>query len=82
MVERFNCTLRWKIYGFHTLSCQGRFIDKLGDMVSAYNRTKHFTTGFVLVKVSRTNAEEVFVKLYKKGKRKEGSASFNKGNHV
>ena len=36
MVERFNRTLRRKIHGFLTFFRQERFIDKLGDMVSAH----------------------------------------------
>ena len=72
MVERFSHTLRQKIHGFLTFSCQERFIDKLGDMVPAYNPTKHSSTGFALVEANRANAEEVFVRLYKKGKHKEG----------
>ena len=82
MVERFNRTLRRKIHGFLTFSRQGRFIDKLGDMVSAYNHTKHSSTGFAPVEVNRANAEEVFVRLYEKGKCRERSALFDKGNHV
>ena len=35
MVARFNSTLKGKIHGFLEFSHQGRFIDKLGDMVSA-----------------------------------------------
>ena len=35
MVETFNGKLEWKINGYLTFSRQGRFINKLGDMVSA-----------------------------------------------
>ena len=41
-------------------------------MVSAYNQTRHSSTGFVLIKINKTNSEEVFFRLYeRKGIRME-----------
>ena len=47
------CTLRRKIYKNLTLF-------RLGDMVAAYNHTRHCFTGFAPAKVERSNVEEVF----------------------
>ena len=82
MVERFNRTLEHKIHGYLTFSYQSRYIVTLSDMVAAYDHTRHSFTGFAPVKVDRSNAEEVFFKLYKRGRYKEGAALFSKGDHV
>ena len=45
IVERFNKTLRAKIHRYLTYTGGSRFIDVLPDIVDAYNRSTHASTG-------------------------------------
>jgi hypothetical protein len=67
LVERFNRTLRRRIHAYLTRVRHGRYIDRLADMVEAYNRTVHGATGVAPNDVSSENAADIFVRLYEPG---------------
>jgi hypothetical protein len=65
LVERFNRTLRRKIHAYLTRFREGRYIDRLSEMVDAYNRTPHSALdGLAPVDVNSTNAADLFVSMY------------------
>jgi hypothetical protein len=65
LVERFNKTLRRKIHAYLTRFREGRYIDRLSDMVDAYNRMPHSTlNGLAPIDVNSHNAADLFVSMY------------------
>ena len=64
IVERFNRTLRGKLYRFMTATKSKRFIHKLQDIVLAYNSTKHSATGVAPIHVGPHNREKIHQRLY------------------
>ena len=65
IVERFNRTLRSKLWRFFTASKQERYVDVLQHLVDSYNKTTHNSTGYAPADVNVMNAEDVWRKLYK-----------------
>ena len=65
IVERFNRTLRAKMWRYFTASNQQRYVDVLQHLVDSYNETVHSSTGIAPSKINVMNAEEVWRKLYK-----------------
>ena len=64
IVERFNRTLRAKIHRYLTHTKSKRYIDRLDDMIDAYNSSVHSSTGVAPRDVNETNAGQIFIKLY------------------
>jgi hypothetical protein len=65
LVERFNRTLRRKIHAYLTRFRDARYVDRLSDMVDAYNRTPHSAlNGLAPVDVNSNNAADLFVSMY------------------
>ena len=64
MVERFNRTLRDKIYRYMTAKASKRFVHILPDLVKAYNETPHSATGEKPDDVGPDNREAVNQRLY------------------
>lgn len=64
MVERFNRTLRQKLWRYFTATRRDRYIDILQDVVDSYNRSIHRTTGYAPEKVNVMNADMVWKNMY------------------
>ena len=64
IVERFNRTLKKKIYAYLTHTRSGRYIDDLQDFVDAYNDTPPSGTRRAPNVIDETNSEEVYNRLY------------------
>ncbi len=64
IVERFNRTLKMKLWRFFTLSSQYRYINVLDEIVSSYNNTFHRTIGMSPNSVSSKNMEEIWWRMY------------------
>jgi transposase InsO family protein len=64
IVERFNRTLKSKIYKYMTSKNTKRYVDVLPQITNAYNSTRHSQTKFRPIDVSVDNQEEVFRNLY------------------
>lgn len=80
LVERFQKTLKGRIYRYLTASGGYRYIDKLQDFVAAYNHAPHGT-----LKMSPLQASEdtsVFHTLYEKDKKKKPKPNFKVGTFV
>jgi len=64
VVERFNRTLKTKMWKYFTHHNTYKFTDVLQDMVHSYNHTHHRTIGRAPVTVTTENAGEVREKMY------------------
>ena len=64
VVERFNRTIKERIYRYFTHKNTRRYIDVLDDLVYAYNHTYHRSIGMTPVDVSTENEERVRCRLY------------------
>ena len=64
IVERFNRTLKTRMYRAFTARGNHRWIDIFQDLVNGYNRTKHRSTKFAPNDVSAENENEVRGNLF------------------
>ncbi len=64
IVERFNRSLRQKIHTLLTYDPDAGYLRALPDLVDAYNRTPHGSTGKRPIDVDESNAEDIFLRLY------------------
>jgi hypothetical protein len=65
VVERFNRTLKERMYRYFTYKDTERYIDVLDDLMYAYNHKVHRTTKFAPVDVTIANSEQVFENSFK-----------------
>src|SRR5258708_33263398 len=65
VVERFNRTIKEKIYRYMFHFRTKRFINVLQDIVTNYNSTTHSRTKFIPSEVNKENEQLVFSNLYK-----------------
>ena len=81
VVERFNRTLKQRIYRYFTVKNTLNFVPVLQDLVKGYNRSYHRSIKRAPTQVIEANSPEVWETLYeKKGKRKK--PRFNVGDRV
>ena len=64
VVERFNRTLKTKMYRYFTHVNTRRYVDVLDDLLHSYNSTYHRSIGMAPVEVGPHNEEEVRGRLY------------------
>lgn len=64
VVERFNRTLKSRLFKYVTSQGDERYIDKLPDIVNAYNETWHRSIRMKPIEVDDNNEDEVFNNLY------------------
>ena len=64
VVERFNRTLKTRMWRYFTKHQTWRYIDVLQDLVQSYNNTPHRSIGMAPSQVSSQNQEEVWQRLY------------------
>ena len=64
--ERFNRTLKEKMYRYFTHSNTLRYVDVLPALISSYNDTTHSATGLKPSEVNLSNESLVLKKLYRK----------------
>ena len=83
VVERFNHTLRERLYRYFTAANTLRFDDALPQLVEGYNATRHRSIGMVPWDVTWKNEEAVYKRLYEKRlKAKPPQAKFKVGDCV
>ena len=66
MVERFNCTLKTRMWKYFTANNTRVYIDILQDIVKGYNNSYHRSMDPALASVSLLNVGQVRKKLYGK----------------
>jgi hypothetical protein len=64
VAERFNRTLKSKMWRYFTHKNTYRYVDVLQDMIHSYNHTRHRTIGCAPVEVKAENTDEIRVKMY------------------
>jgi len=64
VVERFNRTLKTKMYRYFTHANTRRYVDVLDDLLHSYNNTYHRSIGMAPFEVGPHNEDEVRARLY------------------
>ena len=64
VVERFNKTLKARMWRYFTKVQTWRYIDVLQDLVRTYNDTRHRSLGMAPSQVTARNQEKVWQRLY------------------
>ena len=64
VVERFNRTIKSKMWRYFTYAHTRRYLDVLNDLVHSYNNTYHRTIGMKPVEVDSTNEQQVRERMY------------------
>ena len=64
IVERFNRTLKNKMFKYFTMKGNRRYIDVLQDLLNSYNNCVHRSIKMAPNQVTETNKSEVFNNLY------------------
>jgi len=83
VVERFNRTLKERLYRYFTAANTLRFDDVLPDLVQGCNATRHRSIGMVPQDVTWENEEAVWKRLYgKRLKGKRPQPKFKVGDRV
>ena len=83
VVERFNRTLKERLYWYFTAANTLRFDDVLPQLVQGYNVTRHRSIGMAPRNVTRENEEAVGKRLYEKWlKAKRPPPKFKVGDRV
>ena len=81
IVERFNRTLKTKMWKYSTHRETLTYVDVLPDMVESYNHTVHRTIGIPPAEVTWANQTTVSKRLYGR-KRPKKSCKFSPGDRV
>lgn len=81
VVERFNRTLKQKMYRYFTAKRTRRYVDVLSDLIYSYNNTYHRSIGMSPSEVTTDNEDEVRARLYP-AKRKTLNWKFKVGDKV
>ena len=80
IVERFNRTLKTRMWRYFTKNQSVRYLDVLQDFVRSYNKTYHRSIGMAPPEVNGTNQESVWQRLY--GHEGGGTPKFRIGDRV
>ena len=80
IVERFNRTLKTRMWRYFTKNQSVRYLDVLQDFVRSYNKTYHRSIGMAPSEVNGTNQESVWQRLY--GHEGGGTPKFRIGDRV
>ena len=64
VVERFNRTLKQKMYSYFTAKRARRYVDVLPDLIDSYNNTYHRTIGMAPSEVTTDNEDQARTRLY------------------
>ncbi len=80
IVERFNRTLKNRMYKYFTANNTRRYLDILDDLVTGYNNTVHTSIGMKPVNVTESDQVRIRQKLY--GKPVSKGYKYKIGEHV
>ena len=64
LVERFNRTLKSRLYRYMTHRHTSRWIDALNDVLNSYNRSRHRSIGMAPIDVTSDNEDELARRQY------------------
>jgi hypothetical protein len=81
VVERFNRSLKERIYRYFTYKNTNRYVDVLPQLVNSYNNSFHRSIAMAPSDVTSENEQQVLARLYPK-KPKQFNWKFKIGDHV
>ena len=81
-VERFNCTLKSRMWKYFTAKGTRKWIDVLDDLIDSYNQSVHSITKFAPSAINEKNTSIVFEKLYCYESMREYLKSIHKSSKV
>jgi len=81
IVERFNRTLKEKMYRYFTAKNTRRYVDVLPDFIYAYNHSRHRSIGMAPADVSPDNEDAIRARLYP-AQKKSSNCNFKIGDSV
>ena len=70
MAERFNRTLKGRMWKYFTANNTYRYLDVLDDLLFAYNHAKHRTIGMAPADVTKADELKLWMRMYPKRKKK------------
>ena len=82
IVERFNRTLKTRMFRAFTARGSHKWIDIIQDLVNGYNKTKHRSIGFAPDDVNKSNEKVVRKKLFPEKNKKLQKPKFKIGDTV
>ena len=82
VVERFNRTLKERLYRYFTAANTLKFDDVLPELVQGYNATRHRSIGMAPQDVTWDNEEAVWKRLYDKRLKGKKKPQFKVGDRV
>ena len=82
LIERFNRSLKSRMYKYFTSKNTRKYIDILQHLISSYNSSKHRITGLPPNQVSKANESELWKKLYQSEFPKSANFRFDVGDSV
>ena len=85
LVERFNRTLKGRMYRYFTAANTLRYVDVVQDLVKGYNASYHRSIGMAPQDVTLQNEKQVWLTLYKpylEKKKKDKTPVFQVGDRV
>ena len=66
-VERFNRTIKTRLWTYMTAKASNRWVDVLPDLMHSYNHSRHRSIGMAPADVRKTDEDRLWVRLYGDG---------------
>lgn len=82
IVERFNRTLKNKMYKYFTKYNTLHYLDVLPKLIESYNHTYHRSIGMAPVEANEENEAEIWSRLYRKDALRRAKPKFKIGDKV
>jgi len=83
VAERWNCTMKEKMFKYFTANNSNKYIDVLDDFVERYNNTSHSSIKMTPVEASnKENEVRVYRNLYQEFQRRPLRVKFKIGDKV
>ena len=82
IAERFNRTLKEKMWRYFTRNNTSRYVDVLPSLVKAYNRSHHRSIKRAPIEVTKDNQEDVWQTLYGTSQKQQKQPRFKAGDRV
>jgi len=82
VVERFNRTLKTKMYRYFTFKNTSRYVDVLQSLIDSYNSTPHRSIGMSPDQVNKENEQQVRMRLFPEKTKQKTRWHFNIGDQV
>ena len=77
VIERFNRTLKTKMWRYFTAKNTHRYIDVLPELIESYNNSYHRSIKMTPMQVTKENAAQVFRNLYNPSSQRKKAAVKN-----